>query len=113
MDDLRTARRRQSYSQELLGDVIGLSQVSIANFESGRIVPRPEHRRRIEQVLGPIDWVRTRFGRPVSRDGEPATEDERILRELFDFIHLSGTPAGRCSRVAWCRQVIDHLGDGY
>lgn len=55
--DLRTARLRKNMTQAELAQTVGVT-VAMANFyESGKHLPRLAKRRRIEQILGPIDWL--------------------------------------------------------
>lgn len=58
--DLRTARKACNFTQQELADVIGVSHVTISNYETGRMMPTQENQQRIEQILDTsIDWQKT------------------------------------------------------
>jgi len=56
MTTLREARAKHNITQQELAEATGLSHVTISNIETLKAEPRPATRRRIEVVLGNVDW---------------------------------------------------------
>ncbi|PWN05643.1 helix-turn-helix domain-containing protein [Rhodohalobacter mucosus] len=59
MDTLRVARIKNGWSQEDLARVCGVTNMTISNIERGKTIPQEITRKRIESILGPIDWRKT------------------------------------------------------
>ena len=64
MVDFKAARLRKNLSQTELAEMIGRTPVQVSNYETGKSVPVPQVRRKIQQVLGQVDWPDQ--GRPLS-----------------------------------------------
>ncbi len=57
MNSLRKARQLAGYTQKELAELSGVKQPIISNIENGKVVSNPETKRKIEQVLGYVDWL--------------------------------------------------------
>ncbi len=92
MDTLSDARKNKGLSQEGLADKCDLSQWTITQIETGKIAPRPESRKRIENVLGQkIDWLTTK-GLRSFRQGEMTSwelVEQNYRRALLEINCLS------------------------
>lgn len=54
--DLKTARLRKNMTQAELALAVGVTVAMTNHYESGKHLPRPATKRKIEAFLGPIDW---------------------------------------------------------
>jgi len=54
--NLKEARRSKNMSQVELAKKIGVTVLMISLYENNRSIPRPATRKKIEQVLGLVDW---------------------------------------------------------
>ena len=52
MDDLKALRRRKHLSQKALGDLVGVNDNTIRQWENGTMQPRREYIPRLADVLG-------------------------------------------------------------
>ena len=62
--DLKEARIRANLTQEELCALVDMTPASISRIENGLAMPHPATRKKIEEVLGPVDWLNE--GRPLS-----------------------------------------------
>ena len=56
---LRVARADKNLTQQALGSASGVSYVTISNIENGVVRPHRSTQKKIEEVVGVVDWVRT------------------------------------------------------
>lgn len=54
--DLKTARLQRNLSQEELARAINVTVVMVSRYENHHSLPQPATRRRIEKILGLVDW---------------------------------------------------------
>jgi transcriptional regulator with XRE-family HTH domain len=80
---LKEARLRAGLSQTQLAAYLGVTQVSVCNWESGTAQPRPSTRRKITEILG------IEISYP---DEHPLTINEQ--REMFDAIRIASQRLG-------------------
>lgn len=85
------ARARANLTQAALGARAGISRVSIAKLESGRVLPQPATVHRLAQALG-VEPKDLRFGVPPSRAqrnrNDAAEGLHRIADSLEDLVQL-------------------------
>ena len=75
---LKTARQERRLSQSELADRVGLSQSTIAQWESGHHSPRPSHLDRVAAALAANrKWLETGIGPQT-----PSTEPQRRTRYI-------------------------------
>ncbi len=53
-------RAEKKITQSELSEKTGLTQTTISFIENGVVRPQPNTKRRIEEVLGEIDWIKTK-----------------------------------------------------
>lgn len=56
---LHIARAFQNLSQKDLAEKAGVTAPTISYIEAGKVMPLAGTKRKIEQVLGKVDWLRT------------------------------------------------------
>lgn len=72
----------KSLSQSDIAFLIESSQVQISSIEQSKIFPRTKFQRRVEVILGPVDWIATRLlGVEVSAD------DRDLVSQLVQYEH--------------------------
>lgn len=59
--DLRTKRRKLGLTQVKLAEQAECKQPMIAALEAGKYFPRNVTQRKIEAIIGPVDWIETRL----------------------------------------------------
>lgn len=88
---LSDARARANLTQAALGALAGISRISVAKLESGRVLPQPATVYRIAQALG-LEPKDLRFGVPPSRAqrnrSDAAEGLHRIADSLEDLVQL-------------------------
>lgn len=52
-EQIKASRERKGLSQDSLGKMLGVSQQTVAQWESGKAQPRRERRKQLLQILGP------------------------------------------------------------
>lgn len=60
METLKIARIKNGWTQQDLANVCNATMVTISNLETGKHSPQEQTKRKIEIVLGPIDWTATK-----------------------------------------------------
>lgn len=55
--DLKAARAKKGITQSELSRLTDISTVSLSRYEQGHSVPSPITRKRIESVIGPVEWT--------------------------------------------------------
>ncbi len=81
--DLKTARLKKCLSQQELSQMIGRTVVQVSHYETGKSLPVPAIRRKIQDILGPIDWPDT---------GQPLTDNEQ--QKMFSAIQVCSERIG-------------------
>ena len=56
---LKVVRVQKNLTQKELGSISKISQVTLSNIETGLVRPHKSTKKRIEQVVGIVDWERT------------------------------------------------------
>ena len=56
---LRVARAEKNLTQQQLAFIVDVSQVTLSHIENGVVRPYQSTKKKIEDVLGKIDWERT------------------------------------------------------
>lgn len=85
---LKQARTAKGWSQQALGDLIGVSKVSICGYEIGTRTPSMDVLIRLSETLGiSIDHIIGNDIKAINENGDPYTmniakEDMAILTEL-------------------------------
>lgn len=69
MKTLKKARIENQWTEENLAEVCGLTTVTISNLERGVTRPQKSTRKKIESILGNIDWVATENEGLINSDG--------------------------------------------
>ena len=54
---LGDARKALKLTQQQLADISGLSQYAVTQIETGESCPNKMTRKKLESILGPIDWL--------------------------------------------------------
>jgi DNA-binding XRE family transcriptional regulator len=67
---LKDARTQANINQYGLAQLTGLTQTTISLIETGRVQPSAPTRRKIQAVLGSIDWTATYFSNPNNQPDE-------------------------------------------
>lgn len=82
MEKIRDLRKKRGWTQEELGDKLGINKVTVSGYESGKRQPTPEMLSKIADLFGvSVDALIGRnepeqFGRPIEVQLEPKfTED--------------------------------------
>lgn len=68
--DLKEARAQKNMSQVELARAVGVTPVMVSRYENRHSLPQPSTRRRIEKILGPVDWPQQIRHLPALRLGE-------------------------------------------
>uniref|UniRef100_UPI00051B1D96 helix-turn-helix domain-containing protein n=1 Tax=Aeromonas aquatica TaxID=558964 RepID=UPI00051B1D96 len=69
---IKQTRKRLGYSQEILGSRVGVSRVSISQWERGENTPNGRYLNELAAALGvTVDWLLTGEGDAPSSSGEP------------------------------------------
>jgi len=107
---LRGARKHSRRTQEDLAKVLDVSRATIAQWETGRHLPSPEHAGRLDSILGTRGTLSqlADLGRDAEAAPAPLAGEEDVLSllrrvdtALFD--HLSRDPAGQ--PLGWCQNL--------
>ena len=92
--DLRTVRIQKGLRIKDLASGM-LRTATISEIENGIRVPRSQTRKKIESLIGPIDWRKT-----LSAGGR-----YHILRALAEFVNETG-PGNPRERIRFARQAL-------
>ncbi len=74
MKTLKEARIEKHWSQEDLSEVCGITTVTISNLERGVTRPQKRTRKKLESILGPIDWIQTENEGLINSEGASIPE---------------------------------------
>jgi transcriptional regulator with XRE-family HTH domain len=107
---LRGARKRSRRTQEDLAEVLDVSRATIAQWETGRHLPSPEHAGRLDSILGTrgalsqlADLERDTGAAPEPLPGEEDVLSllRRVDAALFDRLtrDQAGAPLGWCQNL--------------
>lgn len=69
MKTLKEARIEKQWSQGDLSEICGLTSVTISNLERGVTRPQKRTRKKLESILGPIDWNQTENEGLINSEG--------------------------------------------
>lgn len=100
MFDLRTIRKTKGLTQQDLAGLIGMTQSTLAEVETGKRTPQMRTIKKVESLLGPaIDWRKTLAG-----------EDQaHIMRHMVTLINEQAE--GVQERIRFCRQCLQVIED--
>jgi predicted transcriptional regulator len=82
MRSLRQIRKEMRLTQEELSKLTGVHRVLISRAELGEVHPRPSTRKRLESVLGHVDWFEGRVFQTKTGDYYKA---ETMIRRLVSL----------------------------
>lgn len=107
-DTLRTTRELRGLSQGALGKMLGVSQQTVAQWESNKAQPRRERKKQLMQILGTT--TATAPDRQLQRDSvDPHLSTPN---ELAQYIPVALHPyLNREVRIGGGRIVFDYLSD--
>ncbi len=99
MNYLKTVRKNSNLTQADVAGVMGLTQATIAELENGIRSPRERTRRKLEGLLGPIDWKQTLVG----------AERRHLMFAIRAFVN----PEVECAkeRIHFTRQALKMIED--
>lgn len=105
MQTLKELRQEMNLSQADLGELAGITEVTISLAECGQVFPTGEVRKRIEGVLGAVDWLQTKY--PGFQTDHQLCEAEHILREIQKWINA---PDGlvKSQKLLLLERFIEH-----
>ena len=89
---LLECRNKKNLSQTELSAKADISQAQLSFIETGRAIPHPSIRRKLEYALGiKVDWIATRLEGPLTRGGflERTDAAEDVIESIANYI-LSG-----------------------
>ena len=95
MNDLRTVRKNSLLTQDDISGLLGIRQCTIAELENGVRLPRKWTKKKIEALLGEIDWKKTLAG----------SERHHLMFALNQFINEDG-PGDPREKVRFARQAL-------
>lgn len=96
---LKDRRLESELTMEELAAGIG-TRTNLVNVENGRQWASKATRKKIEALIGPVDWVSTRF---QSFDGEHSDPIVFALAEYFFASHV----VDPVDKLAYVRKVLD------
>lgn len=98
MNDLRTVRKNSCLTQQDVAGMMGIRQCTIAELESGMRLPRSRTKKKLEGLLGEIDWKQTLAG----------SERHHLMFALNEFINESG-PGDPKEKIRFAKQALTLL----
>jgi transcriptional regulator with XRE-family HTH domain len=96
MQDLKSIREAKNLTQNDLAGLSGLPQSHISAIELGKLAANKRTRRRLERVLGPVNWLTTL-----------AVDRSHIGYALKELINLDHP--GVRNRINFCKQYLNEL----
>lgn len=66
---LKKARTENHWTQKHLAEACGITTVTISNLERGVTRPQKRTRKKLESILGPIDWIQTENEGLINSEG--------------------------------------------
>jgi DNA-binding XRE family transcriptional regulator len=100
---LKDVRNRAHLNQYGLSVLTGINTTTISLVENGRVKPNAKTRRRLQAVLGSIDWDATYQSNPGN------TPDDLICRSITTFVEADDSSDERIRRVSLVRSFIKEL----
>lgn len=91
---IKEARKAKGLSQQQLGDILGVSKVSICGYETGTRIPTLENFLQLVEILDLTpDYILGRDVNVIAENEEPYTvklsrQDLNIIHELKKYDHL-------------------------
>ena len=91
---IKEARKTKGLSQQQLGDMLGVSKVSICGYETGTRIPTLENFLQLVEILDLTpDYILGRDVTVIAENEEPYTvkmskQDLNIIHELKKYNHL-------------------------
>lgn len=61
MDTLKIARTRKNLKQSQVAEILDITVTTISLIESGHVTPQQRTRKKLEMLLGKIDWNATLY----------------------------------------------------
>ena len=93
MSDLRTIRVKKGLTIENLADGM-MRSATLQEIETGKRWPQKSTRKRIESIVGPVDWRKTLAG----------SDRDHIIYALSEFVNLKA-PGAR-ERIRFAKQAL-------
>lgn len=105
--DLKEKRKHKNLTQQGLAEIVGVSYVTISKLESGYQFPHDTNRKKIEEALGDVEWIKTRLNGVIHstkiRDNE--TDEDLVIKSIVKYVK-STKVKNRIKRVNF---LIDFL----
>ena len=79
---LKEKRKEENISQQDFKQMAGIQQRNLSDLENGRVLPQIRVMRRIESVLGRIDWINS-CGMPNIDGRRKKTDSAKVQHELM------------------------------
>ena len=101
MHTLKELRHRSGLSQLEMAEALHMEQRTIWEIETGRVLPRPGTRQRMEQIIGsPVDWIRT------SLDGMNYTgQVPPVVVSIVEYL-MSSTQTDRVEKIQFLKRFL-------
>lgn len=100
MKTLKEIRASKNVTQAVIADRF-MTEATLANIESGKHWPKPSTRRKIELMVGSIDWVGTRL-QGLSR----LPESDGVLFAMSEYVFES-TSAPAKDKIEFLKRAIN------
>ena len=104
----KQARELSGFSQNELARKVEMTPVTIHLIETGKVLPRHSTRRRIEGVLGKVDWLEERLKQPIRTTGfvENESEADQLLKDVKRFLCSVQGHEVRMDRIQFAKEEL-------
>ena len=90
METLKITRMKAGISQKELSDLTGLTPATINNLELGRRYPQEETIKKIETIIGKVNWISTRLSGAIGTGfGENESPEDKVIKSIYEYIKSS------------------------
>ncbi|MEX0980635.1 MAG: helix-turn-helix domain-containing protein [Bacteroidales bacterium] len=109
--DLRTKRRKLRLTQVELAEQVGVNQPMIAALEAGKYYPTERTQKKVEALIGVVDWIETRLQAGFKTGytgGEDSDGTEQIMNQLAIYI-MRNQVADRAGKFKLLHRYLNKL----